>query len=86
MNSYKSILEHIYETPFNFGPDESNELRELLQIKYDMFSKNYLFTILVETINMRNEGNFKNVNELMSFKAVFSRTKIIFLFFSLFLR
>ena len=64
MNSYKSILEHIYETPFNFGPDESNELRELLQIKYDMFSKNYLFTILVETINMRNEGNFKNVNEI----------------------
>lgn len=64
MNSYKSILEHVYETPFNFGPDESNELRELLQIKYDMFSKNYLFTILVETINMRNEGNFKNINEI----------------------
>ena len=29
---------------------------------------------------------FKNVNELMSFKAVFSRTKIIFHAFTLFLR
>ena len=80
MNSYKSILEHIYETPFNFGPDESNELRELLQIKYDMFSKNYLF------LQMPKINKNEKINEDSAICLLKIKTKSFSVLFTIFCR